>query len=106
MTNKGLKHIELSNNETKHKLKDIIKVTMSIIVKIDSENINGEIDLLSFLERFGIATFNLNFAEEEIKLSHLMHVYEAIEKTEFTNLLENDVHVNPLCREPLSKDQV
>ena len=82
-----------------------MKVTMSIIVKIDSDNINGEIELVSFLQRFGIQTFNLNFSKEEMNLCHLMHVYEAIEKSEFIHLLESDAHVNPLCREPLNLEQ-
>ena len=60
---------------------------MSILVKIQSESINGDIELLIVLRKFGMQTFHLNFEKEKMKLCHLMHVYEVIEKVEFIQLI-------------------
>lgn len=37
MVSKGLTHIDISNNETRHNLKEILNMTMSIIVKVQSQ---------------------------------------------------------------------
>lgn len=85
-----LTQIDIKNNETRYKLQDVLKVTMSLLLQIQTDSINGQIKLHDFTQKFAINTSNLNLKKEEIKLENLMHIYEIIELIEMKTILKDD----------------
>ena len=92
-----LTQIDIKNNETRYKLQDVLKTTMSLLLQIQTDSINGQIKLQDFTEKFAINTSNLNLKKEEIKLENLMHIYEIIEDIEMKTILKDDQELNHHC---------